>query len=185
MFCYLALFPKTLTGPLFHQCSPNCFSCPPLGSVPVALAVAACILALLSLPLILLLVYKQRQNGHSSRRTYRSILMHQFSSVAFFETCISPTGALINALSDTHFLPVQEINCISHTVPLQFLHFTMAHFPFPLSQVHRSWWGWTGKISHTLSWCLCATASKHSCPTRPNLFSYTQSNRKKKRNILI
>lgn len=40
------------------------------GSVPVALAVAACILALLSLPLILVLVYKQRQNAHSSRRTY-------------------------------------------------------------------------------------------------------------------
>ncbi|XP_059215141.1 V-type immunoglobulin domain-containing suppressor of T-cell activation [Centropristis striata] len=40
----------------------------PDGSVPVALAVAACILALLSLPLILVLVYKQRQNAQSSRR---------------------------------------------------------------------------------------------------------------------
>lgn len=40
------------------------------GAVPVALAIAACILALLSLPLILVLVYKQRQNAQSSRRTY-------------------------------------------------------------------------------------------------------------------
>ncbi|KAJ0004991.1 hypothetical protein NQD34_011205 [Periophthalmus magnuspinnatus] len=41
---------------------------PPGGSVPVALAVAACVLALLSLPLILILVYKQRHSAHSSRR---------------------------------------------------------------------------------------------------------------------
>ena len=34
----------------------------------VALAIAACILALLSLPLILVLVYKQRQSSRSSRR---------------------------------------------------------------------------------------------------------------------
>ncbi|XP_072293348.1 V-type immunoglobulin domain-containing suppressor of T-cell activation [Eucyclogobius newberryi] len=40
---------------------------PPGGAVPVALAVAACVLALLSLPLILVLVYKQRQSVHSSR----------------------------------------------------------------------------------------------------------------------
>lgn len=50
-----------------HNCT---FSSPvPVaGTIPVALAIAACILALLSLPLILLLVYKQRQNVHSSRR---------------------------------------------------------------------------------------------------------------------
>uniref|UniRef100_A0A3B3ZAU1 Ig-like domain-containing protein n=1 Tax=Periophthalmus magnuspinnatus TaxID=409849 RepID=A0A3B3ZAU1_9GOBI len=41
---------------------------PSTGSVPVALAVAACVLALLSLPLILILVYKQRHSAHSSRR---------------------------------------------------------------------------------------------------------------------
>lgn len=42
----------------------------PSGTVPVALAVGACILALLSLPLILVLVYKQRQNAQSGRRMY-------------------------------------------------------------------------------------------------------------------
>ncbi|XP_070772687.1 V-type immunoglobulin domain-containing suppressor of T-cell activation [Enoplosus armatus] len=48
---------------------------PPEGSVPVALAVAACILALLSLPLILVLVYKQRQNAQSSRRAQELVRM--------------------------------------------------------------------------------------------------------------
>uniref|UniRef100_A0A3Q0R5Y6 V-set immunoregulatory receptor n=1 Tax=Amphilophus citrinellus TaxID=61819 RepID=A0A3Q0R5Y6_AMPCI len=38
------------------------------GSVPVALAITACIVALLSLPLILVLVYKQRENSPSRRR---------------------------------------------------------------------------------------------------------------------
>lgn len=48
---------------------------PPGGTVPVALAVAACILALLSLPLILVLVYKQRQNAQSSRRAQELVRM--------------------------------------------------------------------------------------------------------------
>ncbi|XP_070697543.1 V-type immunoglobulin domain-containing suppressor of T-cell activation [Pempheris klunzingeri] len=48
---------------------------PPGGSVPVALAIAACILALLSLPLILVLVYKQRQNAQSSRRAQELVRM--------------------------------------------------------------------------------------------------------------
>ncbi|XP_035519299.1 V-type immunoglobulin domain-containing suppressor of T-cell activation [Morone saxatilis] len=48
---------------------------PPGGSVPVALAVAACILALLSLPLILVLVYKQRENAQSSRRAQELVRM--------------------------------------------------------------------------------------------------------------
>lgn len=63
---------KQPTGPMSCHCDPHCVSCTPLGSVPVALAIAACVLALLSLPLILLLVYKQRQNVHSSRRTYHT-----------------------------------------------------------------------------------------------------------------
>ncbi|XP_029376283.1 V-type immunoglobulin domain-containing suppressor of T-cell activation [Echeneis naucrates] len=45
------------------------------GTVPVALAIAACVLALLSLPLILVLVYKQRENGHSSRRAQELVRM--------------------------------------------------------------------------------------------------------------
>ncbi|XP_075933077.1 V-type immunoglobulin domain-containing suppressor of T-cell activation [Anarhichas minor] len=45
------------------------------GSVPVALAIAACILALLSLPLILMLVYKQRQTARSSRRAQELVRM--------------------------------------------------------------------------------------------------------------
>ncbi|XP_076018783.1 V-type immunoglobulin domain-containing suppressor of T-cell activation [Genypterus blacodes] len=48
---------------------------PPAGSVPVALAVSACIMALLSMPLILMLVYKQRQNAHSSRRGHELVRM--------------------------------------------------------------------------------------------------------------
>ncbi|KAM7385882.1 hypothetical protein PAMP_001931 [Pampus punctatissimus] len=48
---------------------------PPGGYVPVALAITACILALLSLPFILVLVYKQRHNGHSSRRAQELVRM--------------------------------------------------------------------------------------------------------------
>ncbi|XP_030011536.1 V-type immunoglobulin domain-containing suppressor of T-cell activation isoform X2 [Sphaeramia orbicularis] len=48
---------------------------PPGGSVPVALAISACILALLSLPLILVLVYKQRQNAHTHRRAQELVRM--------------------------------------------------------------------------------------------------------------
>uniref|UniRef100_A0A3Q3A6P5 V-set immunoregulatory receptor n=2 Tax=Kryptolebias marmoratus TaxID=37003 RepID=A0A3Q3A6P5_KRYMA len=45
------------------------------GSVPVALALAACILALLSLPVILVLVYKQRLSARSSRRAQELVRM--------------------------------------------------------------------------------------------------------------
>ncbi|CAL1578352.1 unnamed protein product [Knipowitschia caucasica] len=48
---------------------------PPGGAVPVALAVAACVLALLSLPLILVLVYKQRHSVRSSRRAQELVRM--------------------------------------------------------------------------------------------------------------
>ncbi|XP_057704915.1 V-type immunoglobulin domain-containing suppressor of T-cell activation [Corythoichthys intestinalis] len=47
----------------------------PGGAVPVALAIAACILALLSLPVILLLVYRQRQSSHSNRRAQELVRM--------------------------------------------------------------------------------------------------------------
>lgn len=47
-----------------------CLCVAPPGTVPVALAMGACILALLSLPLILALVYRQRQSAQSSRRMY-------------------------------------------------------------------------------------------------------------------
>lgn len=47
----------------------------PGGSLPVALAVTACILALLSLPLILVLVYKQRNSAQSSRRAQELVRM--------------------------------------------------------------------------------------------------------------
>ncbi|XP_056903789.1 V-type immunoglobulin domain-containing suppressor of T-cell activation [Takifugu flavidus] len=58
--------------------SPNCtVSAPsaPEGTVPVALAMGACILALLSLPLILLLVYRQRQSAQSRRRAQELVRM--------------------------------------------------------------------------------------------------------------
>ncbi|KAM9727514.1 V-type immunoglobulin domain-containing suppressor of T-cell activation [Menidia menidia] len=45
------------------------------GTVPVTLALLACILALLSLPLILVLVYKQRQNSQSGRRAQELVRM--------------------------------------------------------------------------------------------------------------
>ncbi|XP_041866258.1 V-type immunoglobulin domain-containing suppressor of T-cell activation [Melanotaenia boesemani] len=48
---------------------------PPGGSVPVALALAACIVALLSLPLILVLVYRQRQNVQQHRRAQELVRM--------------------------------------------------------------------------------------------------------------
>ncbi|CAG04742.1 unnamed protein product, partial [Tetraodon nigroviridis] len=46
-----------------------------MGTVPVALAMGACILALLSLPLILVLIYRQRQNTQSSRRAQELVRM--------------------------------------------------------------------------------------------------------------
>ncbi|XP_047458252.1 V-type immunoglobulin domain-containing suppressor of T-cell activation [Mugil cephalus] len=58
--------------------SPNCTVWdpnPPAGSVPVALALTACILALLSLPLILVLVYKQRQSAQSNKRAQELVRM--------------------------------------------------------------------------------------------------------------
>lgn len=47
----------------------------PGGVVPVVLAVAACVLALLSLPAILVLVYRQRQGAHSNRRAQELVRM--------------------------------------------------------------------------------------------------------------
>ncbi|KAK2824046.1 hypothetical protein Q5P01_021221 [Channa striata] len=58
--------------------SQNCTfqdSTPPGGSVAVALAITACILALLSLPLILVLVYKQRHSSQSGRRGQELVRM--------------------------------------------------------------------------------------------------------------
>lgn len=48
---------------------------PTASSVPVALAITACIVALLSLPLILVLVYKQRENSLSGRRGQELVRM--------------------------------------------------------------------------------------------------------------
>ncbi|XP_023267599.1 V-type immunoglobulin domain-containing suppressor of T-cell activation [Seriola lalandi dorsalis] len=45
------------------------------GTVPVALAITACIVALLALPLILVLVYKQRESTQSSRRAQELVRM--------------------------------------------------------------------------------------------------------------
>ncbi|KAL0964190.1 hypothetical protein UPYG_G00320540 [Umbra pygmaea] len=45
------------------------------GSVAAGLATAACIMAILSLPLILVLVYKQRQSTESSRRAHQLVRM--------------------------------------------------------------------------------------------------------------
>uniref|UniRef100_A0A667XLY9 V-set immunoregulatory receptor n=2 Tax=Myripristis murdjan TaxID=586833 RepID=A0A667XLY9_9TELE len=47
----------------------------PEGTVSVVLATVACIMALLSLPIILVLVYKQRQNSQSSRRAHELVRM--------------------------------------------------------------------------------------------------------------
>uniref|UniRef100_A0A4W5RQQ6 V-set immunoregulatory receptor n=1 Tax=Hucho hucho TaxID=62062 RepID=A0A4W5RQQ6_9TELE len=48
---------------------------PSEGSVTAGLATAACIMAILSLPLILVLVYKQRQSAQSSRRAHELVRM--------------------------------------------------------------------------------------------------------------
>lgn len=88
----------------------------------MALAVTACILALLSLPLILILVYKQRQNAQSSRRMYyraqTSTQTHSFPR-PHYETNRSLTNlshwVSHSALFDTYFLSVSWINSISHS----------------------------------------------------------------------
>lgn len=90
------------------------------GSVPVALAVAACILALLSLPLILVLVYKQRQNAQSSRRMYHwyaqaSAHTHSFPCSCYDSNINLSHKDTHSVLSDTYFLSVRQINCISHS----------------------------------------------------------------------
>ncbi|KAJ8359793.1 hypothetical protein SKAU_G00163180 [Synaphobranchus kaupii] len=48
---------------------------PSEGSVAAGLATAACIMGILSLPLILLLVYKQRQSAQSNRRAHELVRM--------------------------------------------------------------------------------------------------------------
>ncbi|XP_061083456.1 V-type immunoglobulin domain-containing suppressor of T-cell activation [Conger conger] len=48
---------------------------PPEGSVAAGLATAGCIMGILSLPLILLLVYKQRQSAQSNRRAHELVRM--------------------------------------------------------------------------------------------------------------
>ncbi|KAG7230098.1 hypothetical protein INR49_009818 [Caranx melampygus] len=48
---------------------------PSEGTVPVALAITACIVALLALPLILVLVYKQRESTQSNRRAQELVRM--------------------------------------------------------------------------------------------------------------
>ncbi|XP_023660085.1 V-type immunoglobulin domain-containing suppressor of T-cell activation [Paramormyrops kingsleyae] len=48
---------------------------PTEGTVAAGLATAGCIMGILSLPLILLLVYKQRQTTHSSRRSHELVRM--------------------------------------------------------------------------------------------------------------
>ncbi|KAJ8014078.1 hypothetical protein DPEC_G00036520 [Dallia pectoralis] len=48
---------------------------PTEGSVAAGLATAACIMAILSLPLILILVYKQRQSTESNRRAHELVRM--------------------------------------------------------------------------------------------------------------
>ncbi|XP_035255657.1 V-type immunoglobulin domain-containing suppressor of T-cell activation [Anguilla anguilla] len=48
---------------------------PPEGSVAAGLATAGCIMGILSLPLILLLVYKQRQTAQSNRRAHELVRM--------------------------------------------------------------------------------------------------------------
>lgn len=55
-----------------------------------ALATGACIVGILCLPLILLLIYKQRQ-AVSSRRTYRAHLPGCITMVVWADVC--PTGA--------------------------------------------------------------------------------------------
>ncbi|KAI1894529.1 hypothetical protein AGOR_G00116730 [Albula goreensis] len=48
---------------------------PPEGTVAAGLATAGCIMGILSLPLILLLVYKQRQTAQSNRRAHELVRM--------------------------------------------------------------------------------------------------------------
>ncbi|KAJ8418086.1 hypothetical protein AAFF_G00137950 [Aldrovandia affinis] len=48
---------------------------PPEGTVAAGLAIAGCIMGILSLPLILLLVYKQRQTAQSNRRAHELVRM--------------------------------------------------------------------------------------------------------------
>lgn len=46
----------------------------PLGTVAAGLATAACIMGILCLPVLLVLVYRQRQRTQSSRREYTHII---------------------------------------------------------------------------------------------------------------
>lgn len=74
---------------------------------------------------------------HTHRFTSMSMLWVRYKSLTL--------GSTLCFFSDSYFLSVRRINCISHSrkricsVPLCFNSFTIAHFPFPLSQVHKSW----------------------------------------------
>lgn len=173
-----------------RHCNPHCFSCTPIrlgtsgfgrgslhpGSALSAPHPVACV---------------QTEAERPFQQTYVSQWsgpMHQFSSVALFETQISPAGALINALSDTHFLPVRGIKCISHTVPLRVLftsQWPISHFLSP----RCTGAGEDGQVSFpTRCPAVCARQHQNTAAPRGRMyFSYTQSKRKKEkiRNILI
>lgn len=115
------------------------------GSGPVALAVVACILALLSLPLILVLVYKQRQNTHSSRRMYydEHKQAHQRTfPCPRYESDINLIRVPRGALSATYFLSESWINCVSHSRK----HVHTLSVVFGSVSIHSQW-----PISHFLS----------------------------------
>lgn len=121
-----------------------CLCVSPPGTVPVALAMGACVLALLSLPLILVLVYRQRQGAQSSRRMYYWCVQMSAHTPAHtpahtnkhththfhFHALSSNTNLSLwvpnSGLSNTYFLSLSWINCISysrkhiHTRPVAF-----------------------------------------------------------------
>lgn len=127
----------------------------------------------------------QTEAARPFQQTYVST--HEQGSCTNFETQISPTGALMNALSDTHFLSVRGINCTSHTcsAPVLFTsQWPISHFLSP----RCTGAGEDGQVSFPTRCprCLCSIASKHSCSIRPDLFIFcTQSKKEKKQNILI
>ncbi len=106
-----SLHSRQMTGQLFGLFNSQSLVASP-GSVPVALAVAACILALLSLPLILVLVYKQRQTAQSGRRMYYWYAQTSSDTHTFPCSCYDSNINLshwvpCSVLSDTRFLSVR------------------------------------------------------------------------------
>lgn len=88
----------------------------PSGTVAAGLATAGCIMGILSLPLILLLVYKQRQTGHSSRRKQLCPSKHMHCNICLIVTAVLIMYCSVNYGDQTGIVLVHVTICVHQLV---------------------------------------------------------------------